>query len=52
MKKHRVSYFWKGLSLFLLGFLLGVLIAPAKNGVSIGNNNCTVTGETSCENDG
>ena len=51
MEKQKVSYFWKGLSLFLLGILLGVLIAPAKNGISIGNNNniipCEV--EDECE---
>lgn len=46
-----VSYFWKGLALFLLGVILGVLIAPAKNGVSIGNNNNIVNhGEDDEEN--
>lgn len=38
-----VSYFWKGLALFLLGVILGIILAPVKNGVSIGNNNNVVT---------
>ena len=52
MEKQKVSFFWKGLSLFLIGVLLGVLIAPAKNGISIGNNNTLVSSEVEdeCEN--
>ncbi|MBR1751044.1 MAG: hypothetical protein IJ740_09240 [Ruminococcus sp.] len=34
-----VSYGWQCLALFLLGILIGFLISPVKNGVSIGNNN-------------
>lgn len=37
--KPMVSYFWKGLALFLLGVIVGILFAPIKKGVSIGNNN-------------
>lgn len=35
----KVSYFWKGLALFLLGVIVGILFAPIKKGVNIGNNN-------------
>ena len=48
MEKHGVSSFWKGLSLFLMGVLLGVLISPSQNG----NNNSAVTRDTNCETDG
>ncbi len=41
----KVSYFWKGLALFLLGVILGIILAPVKNGVSIGNNNNIVGGK-------
>ncbi|MBR1739731.1 MAG: hypothetical protein IJ737_05500 [Ruminococcus sp.] len=34
-----VGYFWKGLALLLIGVLIGILLSPIKNGVSIGNNN-------------
>ena len=38
-----VSYFWKGLALFLLGVVVGFAFAPVKKGVKIctdnGNNN-------------
>ena len=34
-----VSYFWKGLALFLLGVIAGFFFAPIKKGVSFGNNN-------------
>lgn len=40
-----VSYFWKGLALFLLGVIVGILFAPIKKGVSIGNNNNIVGGK-------
>lgn len=52
MEKRKVSYFWKGLSLFLVGLLLGVLIAPTENGVSIENNNNSVKCDTSGKADG
>ncbi|MBO5449264.1 MAG: hypothetical protein J5994_08035 [Ruminococcus sp.] len=46
-----VSYFWKGLALFLLGVLTGIVLAPVKKGVSIGNNNNIVgtNGECCCD---
>lgn len=34
-----VSYFWKGLALFLLGVIAGLVVSPVKNGVTIGCNN-------------
>ncbi|WP_295210819.1 hypothetical protein [Ruminococcus sp.] len=34
-----VSYFWKGLALFLLGVIIGLFVSPIKNGVTIGSNN-------------
>lgn len=40
-----VGYFWKGLALFLMGVILGIVLAPVKNGVSIGNNNNIVNGK-------
>jgi hypothetical protein len=46
-----VGYFWKGLSLFLLGVVVGFLIAPIKKGVCMGShngcnngNNCSASG--------
>lgn len=34
-----VSYFWKGLALFLLGVIIGLFVSPIKKGVTIGCNN-------------
>ena len=34
-----VPYFWQCLALFLLGVIVGFIVSPVKNGVSIGNNN-------------
>ena len=34
-----VSYFWKGLALFLLGVIIGLVVSPVKKGVTIGCNN-------------
>ena len=34
-----VSYFWKGLALFLLGVIIGFVVSPVKKGVTIGCNN-------------
>ncbi len=46
-----VGYFWKGLSLFLMGVIVGFLIAPIKKGVCMGchngcnnGNNCSASG--------
>lgn len=33
--KPMVSYFWKGLALFLLGVLTGIAFAPVTKGVEI-----------------
>ncbi len=50
-KTPMVGYFWKGFSLFLLGVIVGFLIAPIKKGVKMGcnngnnnGNNCTASG--------
>ena len=37
--EYTVSYFWKGLALFLLGVIIGLFISPIKKGVTIGCNN-------------
>ena len=34
-----VSYFWKGLALFLLGVIIGLFVSPIKKGITIGCNN-------------
>lgn len=34
-----VGYVWKGLALFLLGVIIGVLVSPIKNGCTIASNN-------------
>lgn len=46
-----VGYFWKGFALFLLGVVVGFLLAPIKKGVKMGcgngcnnGNNCTASG--------
>ena len=38
-QKIMVPYFWQCLALFLLGIIVGFIVSPVKNGVSIGNNN-------------
>ncbi len=50
-KAYMVSYFWKGLALFLLGVIVGVLLAPIKKGVNIGNNNNIVADNDEDDND-
>ena len=34
-QKPMVSYFWKGLALFLLGVLTGLVISPVTKGIEI-----------------
>ena len=34
-----MGYFWKGLALFLLGILLGIMMAPIKQGITIASHN-------------
>lgn len=46
-----VSYFWKGLALFLLGVIVGFLFAPLKKGVNIGNNNNIVSDDDEDDDD-
>lgn len=43
-KKYR---FWMGLACFMTGIVLGFLLSPVKNGVSIGNNSCNEYGKLS-----
>ncbi|MGN0594611.1 MAG: hypothetical protein ACI4I6_05595 [Hominimerdicola sp.] len=38
-EKCMVSSIWKSLALFLLGVVIGFLIAPMKKGISFCNNN-------------
>ena len=42
-----VSFFWKGLALFLLGVVVGFMIAPIKRGFRIGCNNGCNNGNNS-----
>lgn len=39
-----VPYFWQCFAMLLLGILIGFLISPVKNGISIGNNNHIIGG--------
>lgn len=50
-KQPMVGYFWKGLALFLLGVIVGVIVAPIKKGVSIGNNNNIINGDDDHDDD-
>ena len=47
VKTPMVGYCWKGLALFLLGMIMGFLLAPIKKGVNVGcdnGNNCSFSG--------
>ncbi|MBR1862470.1 MAG: hypothetical protein IJ806_00060 [Ruminococcus sp.] len=44
-EKAMVSYFWKGLALFMLGVVCGFFIAPMKNGMTIASNNAISNNE-------
>ena len=53
VKTPMVGYFWKGFALFLLGVVIGFLLAPIKKGVKMGcnngnnnGNNCSASGNT------
>jgi hypothetical protein len=49
-KEPMVSYYWKGLALFLLGILLGIILSPVKNGVIIGKGNIVTNNDgNSCD---
>ncbi len=50
-EKIMVSYFWQCLAMFLLGVLVGFLVSPVKNGISIGNNNHIIGGNDDDDDD-
>ncbi len=57
-----VSFFWKGFALFLLGVVVGFMIAPVRKGLRIGcgngcnngnnspvtDNECSIEGSVDC----
>ena len=53
-----VSFFWKGFALFLMGVVVGFLIAPVKKGLRVGcgngnnspvtDNECSIEGSVDC----
>ena len=46
-----VPYFWQCLAMFLLGIIIGFIVSPVKNGVSIGNNNHIVGNDDDDDDD-